>query len=274
MIMKKGLIQGLIAVLFFVALVVSCTTSPIAPPASVPMSLEITFKPSALTTLIDNVRLQIVYPALADTTVEFPTVYQGKILDTLALRPGEGVELYLTARSANAVLLYEGYDTVNVVAGGFVVASIYMEPVVSLLRPSPLYQQASLDAETPVVVDIDIYNISELFGASFRVVYNPAILTVVDVQPGSLLGSDVFFFYNVVEDYVAISITRTQNAGEPVGGVSESGKLSSITFTGNAVGVSALYFDETRASFKDSAGNEIPERAEILVELGEVEIVP
>jgi len=278
MIMKKEQIQGLAIVLFLVGIVLSCTTSPTAPPASVPVNLEITFKPSALTTLIDNVRLRIIYPATADTTVEFPTVNQGKILDTLALRPGEGVELYLTARSADAVLLYEGYDTVNVVAGGLVVSSIYMEPVVSLLRPSPLYREVSISSAEGAEIGIDIYNVSDVFGAAFRVFYDGSVAEVVDVLPGSFLGPDEFFFYTVEAgdglSYVAIGITRTQNEGGTIGGVDGSGRLATIVFSGSAEGSFTLSFNTEKAVFTNPAGEPIAEYAQLVYETGEVVVIP
>ena len=256
-----------------IAAVMSCSTSPTGP-VSVPVDMAVRFRPTALTTLIDNAVLRIVYLGTADTTFERPTVARGAIDDTLTLQPGSGVELYLTARMGEEVVLYEGYDTVDVIAGGRVTSEIFMQPVASILRPTPLFQEISLAGEQEAAVGVDVFNVTNLFGASFRVEYDTARVSVASVEAGAFLGTDVFFFSYPQQGYVAISITRRQPATDQIGGVSGSGRLATIFFAGKAAGTCPLRFDVERVSLTDPDGQAVPEMSQMYFETGEIVVSP
>jgi len=271
--MKTGYLRACIILAAFGGMMVSCSTSPTGPVA-VPVDLSIRFKTTALTTLIDNAVLRIVYLGTADTLYENLTVAHAAIMDTLELRPGDGVQLYLTARSGGETVLYEGYDTINVVAGSQVVAEIDMWPVASILRPAPLYQEISLSGEQEAAVGVDLYRVTDLFGAAFRLEYDTTKVRVIRVEPGSFLGTDVIFFSYPQSGYVAVSVSRRESATHEVGGVSGSGRLATIVFSGVGTGVSPLRFNRERVSLTTPAGQAIAEMSQMFFESGEISVLP
>jgi hypothetical protein len=241
----------------------SCSNTPTQYQPQAPVDLRITFKPSLLTTLISAVRLHIYYPGTGETREELPSIAGGTIRDTLVLTPGNNVEFHLQALSAQDTVLYEGYDTLDVVIGGSTVVTILMEPVVSMLRPSPMYQSVVVASE--VTVGIDVYNISQLYGAAFRLYFDDNVLSIKSVSPGALLGESILFTPNVQEGYVAVGISRLPTA---TGLVGESGRLAAIVFNTVAGGESTLEFDPTRLKLTDQDGEPIPEAAKIVLETG------
>jgi hypothetical protein len=245
--------------------VISCSSTPTEHQPSVPIDLQLSFKPSLLTTLIDTVRLRITYPETDEIRNELPSLEQGIIRDTLVLSPGNDVEFFLSAISGEGQVLYEGDTTLNIVVGGSTVVTIKMEPVVSMLRPSPIYQLVSLNEEFSV--GIDLYNITDLYGAAFRLYFNEDTLAVKSVEPGPFLGDNVLFTPNIQSGYVAVGISRLP---PDMDGVDKSGRLATIVFEAVGVGASALEFDTDKLSLTDQAGQPIPEAANLVVETGRV----
>ncbi len=250
---------------------ISCTTSSTDPVTAVPVDLQISFKPTALTTLIDYAELRIVYLQTDDTLYEYPTVTKGMILDTLVLLPGNDVQLCLTALH-DTLVLYAGCDTIDVVAGSTVVSTIYMEPVasVSMLAPSPLYQEISLSREEEARVGIDLYNVSDLSGAAFRVLYDTTKLAFMTVEIGPFLGDEVFAVVIDTMGYVAVGLTL-RGTTEVASG---SGRLATIVVGGVAAGRDTLRFDTMRALFTTPTGELIPEASQMMFETGEIVVVP
>ncbi len=249
--------------------VISCSSTPTEHQPSVPIDLQISFKPSLLTTLIDTVRLRISYPETGEIIDTLPSLEQGIIRDTLVLSPGNDVEFFLSAISGEGQVLYEGSTTVNIVVGGSTVVTINMEPVVSMLRPSPIYQLVSLNEEFSV--GIDLYNVTDLYGAAFRLYFNEDTLAVKSVEPGPFLGDNVLFIPNIQSGYVAVGISRLP---PDMDGVNESGRLATIVFEAVGIGKSALEFDPDKLLLTDQAGQPIPEVADTIVaETGRVLVV-
>jgi len=250
---------------------ISCSTSPTDPVTAVPVDMQISFKPSALTALIDSAIVRIVYLQTDDTLYEYPTVTKGMILDTLVLLPGNDVQLCLTALH-DTLVLYAGCDTIDVVAGSTVVSTIYMEPNpdLSMLQFSPLYQEISLSREEEAGVGIDLYNVSDLSGAAFRVLYDTTKLAFMTVEIGPFLGDEVFAVVIDTMGYVAVGLTLRGAAA----GVSGSGRLATVVFGGVAEGRGILRFDIARAKFTTPTGELIPEASQMVFETGEVVVVP
>ncbi len=252
----------------------ACSSGPTGPALSVPVSMEINFKPTALTGLITDAELRIVYLNDNDTLWEEPVISRGMIIDTLGLRPGENIEFRLTASSAAGQALYVGFDTVDVASGTTVVSTIFMEPVVSMLRCSPLYQEISLAGEAQATVGVDIYNVTGLFGAAFRIQYDANLLDFAGAFAGDFMGDGAFFVAVAEDGYVAVSVTLTQNEQKNVEGIDGSGRLATLLFTGASVGSTTLNFEAERARLDDETGQPIPEMSQLVFETGEIVVIP
>ena len=267
----RGLLIGIIlAALVWGA--VSCSNPPTKPAPPVQVGMHVDFKPSALATLIDSAVLRVFYPGAPEPLIEYPTVSDGMIRDTLILAPGDSVEFDLSAMSAQGRVLYRGTDIVNIVPGERVTVQIYMEPVVSMLRPSPLYQTISLAAEGQAAVGIELYNVNDLYGISFRLLYDTTQLAVTAVELDPLLADDIFALVLDTLDYVAVGLTRTTDV--PVGEFSGSPRLVTIYFSGVTAGTSALSFDNERAVLTDQGGQLVPEMSQMVFETGEILVGP
>ena len=247
---------------------------PTKPISTVPVSMEINFKPTGLTSLIVEAELRIVYLNDLDTLFEEPVISEGMIVDTLSLRPGENVEFRLSASSGTGQPLYVGYDTVDVVSGATVMSTINMEPIVSMLRSSPLYQEISLAGEEQASIGVDIYNVSELFGAAFRIQFDADVLEFAGATAGDFLGNETLFFAASEDDYVAVTITMTQNELRDRKGASGSGRLATVLFNGLATGLTNLTFEIDRARLDDENGQSIPEMSQLVFETGQIVVGP
>lgn len=132
----------------------------------------------------------------------------------------------------------------------------------------------SLDPDSPtinvdrtVVVNIQIQDVSNLFGADIRLEYDPSVVEVVDdntLVPGTQINSGDFPDIDGGRGFVAqnevdpeegtIGYAMTLlNPAEPVDG---SGTLASITFRGKAVDTSDVTF--TSVLLSDDNANRIP----------------
>ncbi len=252
--------------------IIACSGSPNGPGGGTTVGLQVQFKPSLMTSLIDSVELQITYLPDGESQIETPTVHEGRILDTLLLSPGESVEFYLTALDETGTILYEAYDTLEIVSGAAVNATLSMQPVVSMLRPSPMYRHVTMGETAEFSVDIYVYNVSEVFNAAFRLEYDPTALEAIRVEPGTYLGSDIFMAPNILDNYVAVGITRIPPAA---GGVEDdSGHLATIYFSPVTTGESVLNFDASRVSLLTADGQPIPEMDAMVLETGTVVVNP
>lgn len=256
-----------IALAILLLAAISCSTTPTGQHPSVPVELQINFKPSLLTTLIDTIRLRVSYPLTGETIDELPSFEQGIILDTLVLPPGDSVEFCLHAISGQGQLLYKGCSTVNIVVGGSTVVPITMEPAVSMLRPSPIYYQLMTGEE--VAIGIDLYNITDLYAVAFRLHFNNDVLAVKSIEPGSFLEENILFTPNIQPAYVAVGVTRLP---PDLDGVDESGRLATVVFEAVGTGESVLEFDAGRLTLINRAGHPIPEAANMIVETGEIAV--
>lgn len=132
-----------------------------------------------------------------------------------------------------------------------------------LLDPS----SATVSAGETVVVDIQIQEATELFGADIRLEYDPAVVEVVDANtlvPGTQIESGSFPDISSGMGFVAQNTVDSEEGTvgyamtllSPAEPVSGSGTLASITFQGKAQGSSAISF--TSALLSDVNANQIP----------------
>jgi hypothetical protein len=94
---------------------------------------------------------------------------------------------------------------------------------------------------TPVTLTLQLDNVNGLFSAPFRLRFDPKILRLNSVQPGTLLtgdGQKVNFNANMMNDTGEAVITLNRLPGS--GGVTGSGALLQLTFQGVAPGTAAV----------------------------------
>lgn len=111
-----------------------------------------------------------------------------------------------------------------------------------------------------VIVRVLGQDVTNLYQAAFRVVFNASVYTPTEVTPGTLLGgNDDILFIGLTNQngFVPIAITRKGSAG----GVNGSGVLAEVVFTPKAasraaasIGISG--FELLRYVLRDSSGQQ------------------
>jgi general secretion pathway protein D len=96
-----------------------------------------------------------------------------------------------------------------------------------------------------VTVQLDIENANDLFAAPFQLAFNPQVLRLTEVQPGSLLSSDgqpLIFTRNILNDTGTVTVNLNRQPG--AAGVSGSGALATFTFQAVGPGATILTFPQ------------------------------
>ncbi|HDQ74168.1 MAG TPA: LysM peptidoglycan-binding domain-containing protein [Chloroflexi bacterium] len=126
----------------------------------------------------------------------------------------------------------------------------------TVMRFNP--SSGSIDVGETIAVEIRIEDVSDLYGFDVQILFNPALLDVVDadsgkdgvqIQPGTFLSPD-FLAQNAVDQangIIKFAVTQTAPS-QPVSG---SGVLATITFRGTGVGNTAIRFDSALLSDQD-----------------------
>ena len=112
-----------------------------------------------------------------------------------------------------------------------------------------------------ITVALVVDNATDLFTTPFRISFDPKILRLNDVTPGTLLTSDGKQILppskNILNDTGEASITLTRVPGS--GGVSGSGTLATFVFQAVAKGTATVSFADI--TFRDSKLQQIPAAA-------------
>jgi hypothetical protein len=110
----------------------------------------------------------------------------------------------------------------------------------AVLSVDPTTQTTSTG--TVITVDVDVANVTDLYGYQFDLTFNPNILQAVSSSEGSLLSSGgSTFFINGSNDNVGGMVSGTADSLlSAVGGVGGSGQLAVFTFDVIGNGTSAL----------------------------------
>jgi len=178
-------------------------------------------------------------------------------VDTSALEGGEvefrldpenlGLSTFvLRAFTSGDILLFRGWDTLRIAESFRDTLNIRLWPTVLMLRPSPLFQRVSLLGGSLVDVSVDVHNVDTLFGASFRLFYDTALLSFVGDEEGDFLkGGDpsaelISLSLDEGEGYIAHAISRTRQTGGDLSGVSGSGRLVTFTFEKKKAGTADI----------------------------------
>jgi len=128
-------------------------------------------------------------------------------------------------------------------------------------------QQLTAQVGGQVTVQVNVSNVTDLFGAPFYLRYDPARLEVVSASEGGFLNNDgqstVFLkSIDAVNGEVIVGVSRLG----AVGGVSGSGSLMSITFKAKASGPVTLSLQNV--DFRDAHLSQIP----VLLQPGHIQI--
>jgi general secretion pathway protein D len=96
-----------------------------------------------------------------------------------------------------------------------------------------------------VTVQLEIQNANNLIAAPFHLKFNPQVVRLNEVTPGSLLSSDgqpVVFTRNILNDTGDLTVNLNRQPGAP--GITGSGTLATFTFQAVGPGATILTFSE------------------------------
>jgi hypothetical protein len=187
------------------------------------------------------------------------------------------------AYDMDSVVLYRGDTTADVVASEPTFVTVNLEPQVTMLRAAPLFSQVASGSQDTVA--IEIHDIDSLYGAAFRIHYDPDKLLIefrerepLWVIPGDFFDpSEAIFFHHIVADSDFVAITYVLRGDIPGAvGSSGSGVLAYIVYQGLESGRSPLNFREIEGEAPmliDRYGRRLPLDGDLYVESGEVEVL-
>lgn len=97
-------------------------------------------------------------------------------------------------------------------------------------------------AGTVVTVDVDISNVSDLYGYQFDLTFNPSVLRAVSSSEGTFLprGGNTFFISGTNDNLNGVVSATADTLQTAVSGVSGSGELAVFTFDAIGTGISTL----------------------------------
>jgi len=233
----------------------SLITNPSEPDS--PLLLRLNFVESCLLDSIQDVRL--IVSSNGDTLVDKHLELQtGAISDTVEVPAGEDWKFALQALDASNKVIYSGDTTASVIAGETTKLQIDLYPEVFLLKLDPVYQE--VESDSFFNINVKLYKIEDLFGISFRVEFDPAVLLCTNVEPGDFLGpAEHTIFFSKVDSlagYVAVGYSRIQGTASTA---SESGRLATLFFkprqeARESPDSVALTLNEQTLAFYDSNG--------------------
>lgn len=257
---------GILAVVLISAiLIISGCSNSTSPDYTMPVSLSSIFEEGQLASSISRVNLTVTMADVVVLTQDL-SFADGAVEDVVEVPPGQNILFTLNAYDSSGRLLYSGNATADVGLGSDIEVNIQMVPQVLMLKVDPLFQQGATNATSPYYFDVYVYNVEDLFGASFRIEYSPEVISPTSVEIGDFLGDQPISFVRMDTDYVAVGITRIQGQA----GVSGSGHLARVYFTAINDGTSDLSFNPETVSLGDPDGNPVNGFSTLALEWGQV----
>jgi len=186
------------------------------------------------------------------------SIHNSAFEDSLTVPAGTTERVFmLEAKNSGGKTLYSGSDSANVEAGKTATINITLVPAVLMIKMTPRYQDAQQNEI--VNLNIEVYHVDSLFGASFRIEFDSNQLEYLSTDfPGqqAIMGTpeSVIFFDTSGTDYVAVSITRMY----PDTMVSGSGALAQLRFRAISPGTTKLTFAPTTLRLVQKDGQRIP----------------
>jgi hypothetical protein len=236
------------------------------------VALRVSVEQSSKLDPIAFILLTVTAPDM-DTIQDTILVYNSSFEKSLTVPAGTDERLFtLEAKNANDKILYAGSTFVKVVGGGTNTVEINLMPAVLMIKLTPRYNSVNENEEFDL--NVEVYNVDSLFGASFRILFDNSLLQYRSVDPpttnGILGPRDSFIFFDTTETgYVAISITRKFPA-DPVEG---SGALAQLTFRSISTGTTSLTFEPSNLRLIQGNGSYIPDFDSLVVDEAIVDII-
>jgi hypothetical protein len=254
-----------------------------APGPPVGLKIAIDFGEAGPTSSVDSVDLVIRYSD-RDSVLQALDLDDGAVQDTVFIDPGDSVTFVLRAFDADGRLLYVGIEgPMAVTSGATVLLEIRLEPAVLMLRPGPMYQEANLNSEETVEVYVDVHNVDSLFGASFRLMWDPSILQMVAAFVGDFLrggetGIPTLFFAEINNEagFAGCTVPRHGDADVIIPGVSGFGCLATFEFAQVRPGTTPIWFSDAeklRPSLLKPDGNEVDGHESLFLESATVRVI-
>ena len=146
-----------------------------------------------------------------------------------------------------------------VFCGAASAATILIEPTLS-----------TTSAGGAVNVAVRVTDVTDLYAYQFDLSYDPTVLSTTTVSEGGLLagGGTTFFFPGAIDNASGTLMLTAGSLEGPVPGVSGSGTLATVLFTG--VGLGASPVTVSNAVLLDSVGIDIA----TTIQNGSVAVVP
>jgi general secretion pathway protein D len=140
-------------------------------------------------------------------------------------------------------------------------------PAAAILIEPPL---STTPAGGAISVAVRVTGVTDLYAYQFNLSFNPAVLSTMGVREGAFLsGVGPTFFFPGTADNLSGTVTLTAGSLEgPVPGVTGSGSLATIQFTGVGLGASPVTL--SNVVLLDSMGRDIA----TIIQNGSVTVVP
>lgn len=218
-------------------------------------------------------------PAIRDTV----EVVERRTFDfSVDVPVGPARTFTVQAVDANEVVIFEGSRTLDLVADGEdeLEIAILIVPQRFTLQVTPSDTTVNVGDEFEVAVDI--YEVEEVFGVSFEVEYDAALLGVVSAEAGDFLGQDVLDFVQPddrdefvqpeegksEEGRVSVSVVK-KRGDAPVSG---TGRLAIIRFEAKAAGEGAIRILPQTLTIQQADGLEVSGREVLIVGDGKIQV--
>jgi len=245
----------------------SCATTPTGQSRQV--VVQTSAKQSSMGDDVTSVRLTIAGAGIDDI------VEEGDFVDglvTFEVEVPSSIELTFTmsALDIEGTILFEGSQVTTIAPGSSTTIDITMSPQVPMVRVTPRYSQVGGGVEAGELA-VEISNVDNLFGVSFRIEFDSAIVQIGDVTQGSLFGSAQTIFFSQNEgSYVAVGSTML--GSQTPQGVDDGGTVATFqVLPGSTAGKSEIAINPETLKLIDWQGNELPSTGQLYFESGEVE---
>lgn len=258
----------LLSLIAMLALVAGCSSNSPNSGGSKEVVISSLLKEAGLGANITEILLVISGDGFETITHELDII-DGVATITTDVPIGEDRLFEMTAFNNAGVPLYKGSAIADVFAGDVTEIDIKMEPLVPMIRVSPMFSEVGIEENKSI--SVFVHNIDSLFGASFRLEYDTALVEVVSIVAGNVFtGKDALFFTQTRPGYVAVAYSIKGN--QSAQGVSVDGTIAVITIAGKAAGTSPLQIPQETLSLIDWQGNSLPREGILFIEEGEIRI--
>ena len=261
-----GLLLSCLAIL----LIGGCASTPTDPDNLQNVSIGASFKQLGIGSNISRVLLEISGSGFT-TIAQDLEITNGLVKADVEVPFGTGRVFALTAYAGQTALYY-GADTADVSASAITEVFVYMQPQVTMIKITPMYDSIS-NIGIEGTLRVEVYNVDSLFGLSLRLEVDSSIIEFLhdSAEAGDFLvpRDNTLFNAWVFPHYVALGYTMRGNNGQPMG-VTGSGLIATVKYVAKKVGKTPVTINPAFLRLIDWQGNALPQ---IYIENGEVEVL-